>query len=727
MNNAVSRPGTMGILSLFGLALFAYHYWGYIGHYGFDDMEYARLANDLRQGIFHPANHFTYRITVLAFTALSYHIFDVSDFASSLPALFVTIAILMLLGFHLRKYGWIVLISGLGMALFSNWFIFYSDKLMPDIYVALSILAAVLVIYQERFNSQSPSAHLRPFLLVLALFFGFLSKETVILAIPLFGILFMSDLITKKRKKFWLLTVFYMLIFGCVFLFGCYFLTGNPFVRVEALMMNSYLNACSYEQQPVGILIHRLAYGFFENMAAAGMLTGYLFVLPVLFRSGLFKILTMNTPFHFFSFCAILLLLSANFMTVSPTGYSPMCMDPRHFLFLIPIVAIPAAMSIGDLVKNKIGWPGISFTLGFLCILAYYFFRTTLVQLYLPLFVLVFVYGFLRIKSIWKVIFISLLLGILMRIPAEMILYAPDMGYKNARAFFIREVVEKNPSWYIISDPISTQVGAYYSGFNENRNYKLLEFGRFDPDTLDERKKVVYYNKYYLTLSGITGSRLPRYVQSNFLRFSETFADENNGINGVKLIFLSDSLNLSGKGENLITDILNFEIPKTSRWNYAPEMRTDSVAFGGTHAAKVHEFSATFQCDLDSLSFSEKDLLRIETTLQVNATTDTDAYLVVEVRSGEKMVYYDALSVDLLRRAFGHWWEVPLSAEINVNEIPARSSLKVYVWNKNMRNMVIDDFAVHIEALNFFKGKSSGKFEENLGSKPRIENILYSD
>ena len=67
------------------------HFFGYVGHYGWDDMEYARLAKDWADGNFDLSlNHFTYRWTIIGFTGLSYKFFGMSDFASALPSMIVT-------------------------------------------------------------------------------------------------------------------------------------------------------------------------------------------------------------------------------------------------------------------------------------------------------------------------------------------------------------------------------------------------------------------------------------------------------------------------------------------------------------------------------------------------------------------------------------------------------------------------------------------------------------
>jgi len=46
----------------------------------------------------------------------------------------------------LKEYGNTTIFLDLSLTTLSTWFIFYSDKLMPDIYVALAVFAAIFAI-----------------------------------------------------------------------------------------------------------------------------------------------------------------------------------------------------------------------------------------------------------------------------------------------------------------------------------------------------------------------------------------------------------------------------------------------------------------------------------------------------------------------------------------------------------------------------------------------------
>jgi hypothetical protein len=148
------RGSSVWILLFFVSALILHHILGYTGHYGYDDLEYARLAGNFTHGIIDFNNHYSYRLSLILLTALSYSLFGVSDFASSLPSLIITISILLLVFFTLKNYGNLTLMAGLALTAFSRWFIFYSDKLMPDIYLAFSVTLSLFILHKYKFRSK---------------------------------------------------------------------------------------------------------------------------------------------------------------------------------------------------------------------------------------------------------------------------------------------------------------------------------------------------------------------------------------------------------------------------------------------------------------------------------------------------------------------------------------------------------------------------------------------
>lgn len=408
------------LLLLFAiLIMIAYHIFAYIGHYGYDDMDYARVAADFLNGTPDFSNHFTYRFALVFSTALSYAIFGISDFSSALPAMVATAIILSVVFFILRKKGVIQIAIGLSITLLSHWFIFYSDKLMPDIFVALAVLMAVFALHQFRYRWNGKYPLRSAILLTAALLFGFMAKGTILLILPWLVYLFAVDIIARKNGRFWIYTFISGSVFLGLYFLALYFLTGSFTSRFAALSANAYLNSCSYDQQSASILIERVTTGFSKMGIQTGLLTGYLFVFAGFFNRNIYSRIRLPDSHSYFLITAVLMLLSANFMTISPTSYVPMCLDVRHYLFLIPLAAIPASKVITDFMslgKNRFG---ILIFVVLAAVSSYFLISDIYQKLYLPLTVLFAAFVFFRLQKKFRWVFVLLMVYILAQKPYD--------------------------------------------------------------------------------------------------------------------------------------------------------------------------------------------------------------------------------------------------------------------------------------------------------------------
>ena len=190
--------GKIFILFLFLSLTLLFHNFGYIGHYGYDDMLYAKMAVDFQQGTVDYEDHFSYRAPVVLLSTLSYSIFGISDFASSIPPIFITFCILIILFLLVKNKDWKIIVISFSITTFSTWFIFWSDKLSADIYVTFFIFTTLAILHKYKFSSSKKHAFLFATLFTISLFFAFLDKETVILVAPL-----VIDVNTDKETKIW--------------------------------------------------------------------------------------------------------------------------------------------------------------------------------------------------------------------------------------------------------------------------------------------------------------------------------------------------------------------------------------------------------------------------------------------------------------------------------------------------------------------------------------------
>ena len=141
-------------LLLAAILLLLHHFAGHGGHFGFDDMVYARLAHQLAEGSFAlTSDHYTYRWGLFFPIGLCYKYFGVSDFSSAVWPLGTTFLSLVLVWKMSAKMAWPARIFALFFTLLSEWIFFYSNKLMPDVPVMAFLTLAFYGYYQSRFGN----------------------------------------------------------------------------------------------------------------------------------------------------------------------------------------------------------------------------------------------------------------------------------------------------------------------------------------------------------------------------------------------------------------------------------------------------------------------------------------------------------------------------------------------------------------------------------------------
>jgi hypothetical protein len=689
------RGSSVWILLFFVSALILHHIFGYIGHYGYDDLEYARLAGNFTHGIIDFNNHYSYRLSLILLTALSYSLFGVSDFASSLPSLIITISILLLVFFTLKNYGNLTLMAGLALTAFSRWFIFYSDKLMPDIYLAFSVTLSLFILHKYKFGSKEQQPVLYSFLFTLSLFFGFLAKETIVLILPLLVYFVITDFINRRDIKFWI----YSFISGFIFLFSYFLiiriLTGDFSKRFEAIAQNTYLNLCSYDKQPFRELLKRITYGFFNLLISGEMFIGYIFVIAFLIQKKFKRILNIDNSFSFYLVSAVILILSSNFMSISLTSYSPMCLDPRHYLFLIPIVSIPAAIIITDYVKTKQNDILILITLITVTTIAFLQIKSSW-KLYLLLTILFGLYYLIRKNDKFQQVFIFAFVLSLMAVPLNMVRYAKKVHYQKQKEIAYKYFLNRNQNCYIITDAVQKNLGTYYTGFYEKSNCKFINFNEFIPDTLVNEKIFLFLNGYTQKLAGLDYNDLPFYAK--IVDPVNVLIYENTDL-GVSIYEMNKIKVPSITGTELYNSFNDFE-QKVPFWDTNDTNISGETKYEGTNSLKVNEFSSIFSYPLDSLADKEFKYLIISGKLYCNVEQETSSKFIISVEAKDSTYITRSIGINKYLKAYSNWWPVIFEVEINKNDIKDASLLKVYLWNIDRRKTFIDNFSVKLTGIN---------------------------
>jgi 4-amino-4-deoxy-L-arabinose transferase-like glycosyltransferase len=680
------------ILLIYIILVILYHLLGYTGHFGFDDIHYAELAADLLKGSVNYEDHYAYRFPVVFFTAFFYWIFGISDFSSSLPALMVTIIILIIVFKILREQGARAIIIGLSLCTFSNWFLFYSDKLMPDIYVALSVIWALAIIHHYKYKSNKRKTALSGFLFAFSLLFGFMSKGTIVLVLPLLLFLFISDIIKKRDLKFW----GYSLISGIglliIYLFVIWILTGEVLKRFEVIADNSYLNLCSYDQQSLSILLKRVFLGFFELSIFQSLATGFIFVFAYLFQRKGLRYFKLEDSFSFFLVSAMILFLSANFMTISSTSYAPMCLDPRHYLFLVPVVAIPASKIIADYIESKQAAFQIIIALFCITLISFFLQGSTFWKLYLPLFGLFTIYFFTGIKNQFQHLFIILFAAILLLVPMDMISYAQRVKYRKQRELVVDQVLENNKECTIITNEVQKRLLSYYGSFEEEDAMRFLSYEEFEADTAIDGKKLMLLNWYTRYLSGLELSDLPYFARNISPLNKIVFESKDPDLS----IYEMSELHYPDKSENpLLYTFNDFENP-VPFWNQNNQDFSREIKYAGVKSNQVIEYSATFEYPLDSLLTTDTQSLLIQCSLYCYAEDKTESTIIISFENGSDTYFWKAHGINRYLKAYSNWWPLTFDVTIPQKELKSGSMLKVYVWNNDSPEVYIDNFRINI-------------------------------
>lgn len=452
MKDLMNRQSGILILIGFVCLIFCSHLEYYYGHFGVDDMVYARMANDLLTGHIDWTNHYSYRWTINGLTAVSYRVFGINDHASALPGLLLSVGIVYGILKCLHHRPWYDGVAAVGLYCLYQWNVFYADKLMPDIYVSACTLMAW---YAYRQQSMPRSSPLRgAILFTLGLFFAFLSKGTVVLILPLFAYLFCRDMIRRKHLSFWKFTVGLQIGLSASYLLILYLLTGDPLARFQAIVDNSYFNDCSYSEMPWSATVDRLTTGYYSLIT-----TEYLYIYGLICLSLLGVAFAKRSPISRAAVTIMICLLSANAMTISFSGYNPMCLDPRHYLLFVPIMSVCAIEAIdhirSDLTSRLI-------LIGLICV------SIAVLRTWTPALI-----GVALALTTWRYerrsskMITSCIFGMVCLIPSlAMMKYSKSLKYAEFRAEFVDLLDAQEGSVRYYGSHVMNNLGEYYMAFD---------------------------------------------------------------------------------------------------------------------------------------------------------------------------------------------------------------------------------------------------------------------
>ena len=696
MNVKNIHLGKGAVLLLFLAVLVLFHKFGYIGHYGYDDLQYAKMAHDFQQGTVDYEDHFSYRLPVVLPTAVSYSLFGTTDFASAIPPFVATVFMLIVLFFILKDKNWKTILIAFSLTVFSTWFIFWSDKLSTDVYLTFSVFVSLAILHKYKYNSAKKPAFLYAFFFAVTLFIGFLAKETIILMFPLLLYIFIWDIIHKQDRKFWIYSILCGFFLLMTYFFIIWLLTGDFLKRFDAIINNSYLNLCSYDQQSLKILLKRIAWDFLDMCVYQNIILGFVFAAAFIFQKNSLNYFRLKDTFSFFFVSSVILILSCNFMSISFTSYSPMCIDPRHYLFLIPLAAIPASIIITQFIEEKKqGIPIIIILLG-VSIIAFFAQNDVFSTLYLPVTLLFSLYLFLKPKKIFQILFVVAFAVILSLQVVNWIKYAQNVQYGAQKEHVFEQIIRKYEKCYAITNEVQKRLGEFYTGFNPNHPIKFITYDEFKENPNPNRKNILLYNKHTLHLSGLNDNDLPYYVKNVASSNKLLFEDKKLNI----AIYEMTDLSWIDLTQHIVFQSVNdFETP-VQHWKETTF--SEDIKYNGKKSDKVMEYSSTFEFPLDSLYLEDSDKLVINCNLYCYFENSTNSQVVISVENENDTYIWRGFGIGKYLHAYSNWWRVKCETEINANELKDNSILKIYLWNEDKKVGYIDDFEVKLIKIPFY-------------------------
>jgi len=528
----IYRHSVYGLTTLLvlGAALLVHHFWGHGGHFGFDDMHYARLANQFANGIFRTtAGHYTYRWGMVVPHGVMYALFGVGDHTSAIVPLLATLLTLGCIWLLTDSLPVPARAWAMAFTAFSEWVFFYSNKLMPDVLVMTCVTVAAAVYYQHRFVWNGTKPVWAAWCTAGALFLGFLCKETVVLTMPVFAALLLADLWRGRLTRFWLFAAGFGVLMTAVYLWYCAWAFGHPLSRFHAISANSYFNPCSYDQLPLENTLRRIGYELWAVFLSTGVLTGLVFMVPALWRQRETASGERTAEQRFLLFIGVGMLLASNFMTTSPKAYVPLCLDIRHYLFAIPFVGMSAAVGASEWLKEKTMWRTY-WPVVLAVVLLYVSWRRYPEGLYAfaVLTAVLLCCAVLRHRLAQGYLWWMLLLPLLVK-PVWVMHNAQQSNYTVQKDMVYRYLTTyPSHKMLVISNPVECNIDEYLLGFDAAR-VRFVSFKELTPDAVVQSDTaVLILNGMTAWMSNLDWEDMPGWVQQP--DSSRVMLDQRSGI-----------------------------------------------------------------------------------------------------------------------------------------------------------------------------------------------------
>jgi hypothetical protein len=211
------------------------------------------------------------------------------------------------------------------------YFLHFLTKVYPD---SLLVLLTVLVPFSAVYRSEK--SFLAALGVISGLFFGFLTKETIIFLAPLPILLFIFDWKRGNRNLVFYSSMLALgIAFGALYLGYFWIKFGSPIYRFESIQDGHYISEFTYADKSALVMLQRLTIFPIITFVERSYWLWIVFAIP-----GLIKIWKKpSSPGIEFGLTFLSLLGLFWFMSTTFRFYNPLYLNPRHLIILVPILA----------------------------------------------------------------------------------------------------------------------------------------------------------------------------------------------------------------------------------------------------------------------------------------------------------------------------------------------------------------------------------------------------
>lgn len=492
------------------------YYWGaFDGYYGYDDVTYARYAKEVADGVF-VTNHqdnFSFRWGIIYPSGWVIRWLGMNDYSLCLVVLLALWSSIVAVGVAFRRLSPIYYVVACLFFVLDYYTLYYSHKLFADTLVAALGTWIVVLTAEVRFSNFSQRRQVVCGMsAALLLWAALLSKETIYFVMPILMYWSVRDIWQRQRLVYWLSLVGVGAVLLALYLTYMYRTFGDPLYRITITEASSYANSCSYHLLPWSVVLRRISYGWFMLLSGNGMAIAVWFAVVGALRHGSHKWWQGNKEQDFYGLSFVILFVSYNFLSITPKYYIPMCLDGRHFLFLIPMAAIAGVQSFLNFCKQgQNRWAVLVILLG---IMALAYWDGAMQQLYiygllLCWVLLRFFFNSIGQKQGQMVVYITMLAGILLIHPLYVLLKPSYNGQKAARQLVEQHLRPQTAMRHVvITDGIQQAIGELYTQF-DTLHYRFVEYRQVPSLQLLPRDSVYLLLNAYSNGVMLSGHHVP--------------------------------------------------------------------------------------------------------------------------------------------------------------------------------------------------------------------------